>query len=322
MDAGERELFEGAVRRATESCSGDALDAALAELGWSDAIETDRPVAVATLFEAQGRANATSSALEQVLAAALGVPDPGAAALVLPRLRVFAAPARFQSGRCTVRGLGTPTLTRRERAIVVAARGGLDVGFDVFTVAPSVLDFRPISGLDPALGLVEIKGDLSVADIGTRVEVDWHAARAVGQLALAHELVGTARAMLELARVHSLERVQFGRPIASFQAVRHRLAEALVALEAAAALTTAAWDEPGAKTAALAKGMAGRSARTVARHAQQVLAGIGFTLEHPLHRYVRRTIVLDEWLGAGSLLTERTGREVRRTGTLPAHFPL
>jgi alkylation response protein AidB-like acyl-CoA dehydrogenase len=128
--------------------------------------------------------------------------------------------------------------------------------------------------------------------------------------------------MLELARQHALERIQFGRPIASFQAVRHRLAEALVSLEAAAALMSASWDEPTPGTAALAKGMAGRSARIVARHAQQVLAGIGFTLEHPFHSYVRRTFVLDQLLGAGVALTRQTGTEVLRTGRLPAAFPL
>ena len=136
---------------------------------------------------------------------------------------------------------------------------------------------------------------------------DWPAAVALGQLALGHELVGAGRAMLELARTHALERMQFGRPIGTFQAVRHRLAESLVAVEAAAALLDAAWEDPSPVTAAMAKAFAGRSARTVARHCQQVLAGIGFTTEHPLHLSVRRTIVLDQLLGAGSLLTRQLG---------------
>ena len=128
--------------------------------------------------------------------------------------------------------------------------------------------------------------------------------------------------MLELAREHALARVQFGRPIASFQAVRHRLAESLVAVESAAGLLAAAWEDPSPAVAAMAKGLAGRSARTVARHAQQVLAGIGFTIEHPLHEYVRRTLVLDQVLGAGSVLTKEVGSEVLRTGALPAALPL
>ena len=144
----------------------------------------------------------------------------------------------------------------------------------------------------------------------------------LGQLALSHELVGVSRAMLELARLHALERIQFGRPISTFQAVRHRLAESLVAIEAAAALVAAAWDEPGPATAAMAKGLAGRSARTVARHAQQMLAGIGFTTEHPLHLFVRRTFVLDQLLGAGSTLTRDVGAGVLESGSLPATLPL
>ena len=60
----------------------------------------------------------------------------------------------------------------------------------------------------------------------------------------------------------------------------------------------------------------------MARHAQQVLAGIGFTTEHPLHLYVRRTVVLDQLLGAGNRLTRGAGLRVLERGELPATFPL
>jgi hypothetical protein len=320
MDAAERELFEGAVRRATASCRDAALDDALAELGWHDALETDRAVGVAVLFEAQGSDNVTSAALDQVLAAALGVPDPAGAALVLPPLRQRAAPGRIGGGRCTVRGLGTAALARRDGAVVVATSE--HGAAEALRVKATVLETRPVRGLDPALGLSEVAGDLALTDAEELGPVDWESAVAVGQIALGHELVGAARAALELARRHALERMQFGRPIASFQAVRHHLAEALVALEAAAALVHAAWEEPTPGTAALAKGMAGRSARTVARHAQQVLAGIGFTLEHPLHHFVRRIVLLDQLLGAGSVLTRQSGADLLASGSLPARFPL
>jgi hypothetical protein len=320
MDSAERELFEGAVGRATASCRDAALDAALAELGWHDALQTDRAVAVGVLFEAQGAANATSSALDQVLAAALGVPDQAAAALVLHPLRERATPGRVDAGRCSVRGLGTAALSGRDRAVVVATSGAATA--EAFRVSAPALTTRPVHGLDPALGLVEVAGDLARGDAEALGPVDWDAAVAVGQLALGHELVGAARGALELARLHALERVQFGRPIARFQAVRHRLAEALVATEAVAALVEAAWGEPDPGAAALAKGMAGRSARTVARHAQQVLAGIGFTLEHPLHHFVRRIVLLDQLLGAGSALTRQSGADLLASGSLPARLPL
>jgi len=72
----------------------------------------------------------------------------------------------------------------------------------------------------------------------------------------------------------------------------------------------------------MAKALAGRGARTAARHCQQVLAGIGFTTEHPLHRYVRRVLVLDQLLGDTRSLTHRLGDDVLATRRLPALLPL
>src|SRR3546814_13369391 len=103
--------------------------------------------------------------------------------------------------------------------------------------------------------------------------------------------------MLELAREHALERVQFGQPISRFQAIRHKLADTLVAIETADGVLAASWPDRSPVTAALAKSLAGRGARLTAQHSQQVLAGIGFTTEHDLHRHVRRVRVLAAALG-------------------------
>jgi alkylation response protein AidB-like acyl-CoA dehydrogenase len=143
-----------------------------------------------------------------------------------------------------------------------------------------------------------------------------------GQRALAHELIGASRTMLELARTHALERVQFGRPIAMFQAVRHRLAETLVAIETAQAAVDAAWIDGSPVAATMAKALAGRAARVAARHCQQVLAGIGFTTEHDFHRYARRALVLDQLLGSSKALTKDLGDHVLATGQLPPSLPL
>jgi len=279
MDREELELFRSSLQQATASHTGKALDDALDELGWRDAMAADRRAAVSTLFELQGRANATSSALDIVMADALGVDGP----VALPPLGSCEQPR--------ARGLGT------------------------FAFANSTADeitVRPIAGIDPALGLVEVTGALPVSPTSA-----WPAAVAAGQVALAHELVGASRTMLQLARDHAVERIQFGRPIAAFQAVRHRLAEALVAIEAAHAALDAAWEFESAMNAALAKAIAGRSARTVARHCQQVLAGIGFTVEHPFHRYLRRVLALDGLLGDTRTLTKQLGDEILRTRALP-----
>jgi len=137
---------------------------------------------------------------------------------------------------------------------------------------------------------------------------------AAGRRALGWWQAGTARAMLGLARTHALDRVQFGRKVASFQAIRHRLAETLVAIEGAEATLAAATDDLGCL---LAKAAAGQAALTAARHCQQVLGGIGFTAEHDLHRHVRRALVLDGLLGSSRELIRQAGAEVREEGSAP-----
>lgn len=319
MDAAERALFTDTIRQLTVQHTEDELDAALNGLGWSEALAEDRPTAVSVLFEAAGEANATSSALDVVLSSVLAPSDSDAVAVALPPIRTCDAAARIDGPQVTVHGLATRALGRHDTVVVVASDQS---GHASFVVPTAALKLEQIRGLDPDLGLVEVTGSLELGSLAGGAVADWSAAVAVGQLAIGHELVGAARAMLELARVHALERMQFGRPIASFQAVRHRLAESLVAIEAAAALLAAAWDEPDPVFAAMAKAVAGRSARIVARHCQQVLAGIGFTTEHIFHRYFRRIVVLDQLFGASSELTRALGGDVLNSGSLPATFPL
>jgi hypothetical protein len=152
------------------------------------------------------------------------------------------------------------------------------------------------------------------------------AALSAGRHALGWWLVGTSRAMLALARQHALDRVQFGRHISSFQAIRHRLAETLVAIEGAVATLQAATeisrisgvsDDPYGLANLLAKAAAGQAALTTARHCQQVLGGIGFTSEHELHRHVKRVLVLDGLLGSARELTHEAGRVLRAGGSAP-----
>lgn len=319
MDAAERALFADTVRQLAVQQSGDDLDSALRALGWTEALVVDRATAVSVLFEAVGESNATCSGLDLALCSVVAPTERDAGAVALPPIRTFAPPARADRSHVMVHGLGTRTFGGHDAVFVVASGRGGTTGFVVPTAA---LKQERASGLDPDLGLVEVSGSLELDSLSQGFPVDWDAAVATGQLALGHELVGASRAMLELARVHALERTQFGRPIATFQAVRHRLAESLVAIEEAAALLAAAWDEPVPAIAAMAKAVAGRSARTVARHSQQVLAGIGFTTEHSFHRYFRRIVVLDQLLGASGDLTRGLGGDALATGSLPATFPL
>jgi len=299
MDAADRELFTEALRKAVQH--GVSLD----DVGWYDALADDREVAVATLFELQGEHNATSTALDAVVAAAAGLPS---GRILLPALNSAHAPATITGGRVRVRGMCRGGIAG---AVIAATNDGY------VSLQVSDLHLRAVDGMDPRLELIAVTG---AVDGAVPEPASWTAGVAAGQMALAHELVGTSRAMLRLAREHALDREQFGRPIASFQAVRHKLAEAHVAVESAKSAADVAWHDPAFAT--LAKAVAGRSALIVARHAQQVLAGIGFTTEHPLHRYIRRALVLDGLFGSSRTLTSEIGAQALRTRHLPRPIPL
>ena len=114
--------------------------------------------------------------------------------------------------------------------------------------------------------------------------------------ALALEASGIARRALELAVEHAKTREQFGRPIGVYQAVSHPLANTYVEAELARSLAYwAAWcvaenDEQTAIAVAAAKSYAGDAAVAACERAIQVLGGIGFTWEHPLHTYYKRAL--------------------------------
>jgi len=319
MDGADLELFERSLRHATERHTGAALDAALEELGWQDALIDDPRAAVALLFALQGASNATSSSVDHVVMSALEVQTAPAAGLVLPPLGRWRPPGDLDGGVLRVTGMGTATLAEHEVALVIARLDDKDVAIEVPTAE---LTLRPVGGMDLWLGLVEVTGDEVRVAAEPQPVNGWYSAVALAQLATGHELTGAARTMLRLARGHALERIQFGQPISMFQAVRHRLADTLVAIEMAEAMLDAAWLDRSPHTAAMAKALAGRGARTAARHCQQVLAGIGFTTEHPFHRYVRRVVVLDELFGAARSLTRTLGDDLLESRQLPAQLPL
>jgi len=320
MDASERALLEQTVRDAISSTSGgfDKVDEVLADLGWLEMLRDEPHDAVAIVFGALGSTNGAGSMLDDVLLAALGMtPEPGCAVL-LPPFGSSAPPASVDGDRVFGTGLATARATTASEMVAVAVTG------DAVTIARvpmSAVNTEPARGVDPRLGLHVAHVDVQDAD-ATGDTRSWEPALAAGRIALAHELAAASRAMLELARTHALERVQFDRPIAHFQAVRHRLAETLVAIEACDASLVAAADEPGPMTAALAKALAGRAARTAATHCQQVLAGIGFTTDHPFHRFLKRTMALDGLLGSTDALTFDLGRELLATRRVPTLIEL
>jgi hypothetical protein len=210
-------------------------------------------------------------------------------------------------------------VTTAKELVVVADAGG---ELCTVTVPIEVVTVSAVRGIDPAAGFHIARVEHTAARATTIDATMWELAVAAGRRAVAHQIAGACRTMLDLACAHALERVQFGRPIARFQAVRHRLADALVAVETLEAALIAAWDEPNPMTATLAKTIAGRTARTVAAQCQQVLAGIGFTTDHAFHRFLKRTMVLEGILGSSDDLVAHVGRGLLATRFVPTLIEL
>jgi alkylation response protein AidB-like acyl-CoA dehydrogenase len=118
----------------------------------------------------------------------------------------------------------------------------------------------------------------------------------VRRVALAAEHVGMIEAMLDLTRTYLGQREQFGRPLASFQVIKHRLADVLVDLErarSAARYAAAVFDQDPSSAelpAAVAAAVATEAVIRVAHETVQLHGGIGFTWEHPAHYYLRRAL--------------------------------
>jgi alkylation response protein AidB-like acyl-CoA dehydrogenase len=112
-------------------------------------------------------------------------------------------------------------------------------------------------------------------------------------------MLGAARRCLDMAVGYAKVREQFGQPIGSFQAIRHKCADMLLETENShAAVYYAAWaldagadDAPAA--ASIAKSYVGEASRTVCGEAIQVHGGIGFTWEYDLHMYFKRAKALE-----------------------------
>lgn len=133
-------------------------------------------------------------------------------------------------------------------------------------------------------------------------------------LAVAAQLVGVAASMVALAADYARDRHQFGKPIGTFQAVKHHLADALSAVEfARAPVAQAAWSlDAGLPTApadvSLARVLAATGAEQAARSALQVHGAIGYTWECDLHLWMKKVWALQAAWGDTSFHRRRVGR--------------
>jgi hypothetical protein len=317
IDADDRTLMEETVRSAIAGADGrEAADRILGELGWLEMLDSAPSDAIDVVFTALGATNAAATALDDVVASALGAKPRADLAVLLPGFAAWDPPGRLDAGGFHAHGLATARAATAGEMLVVCGTASAPAAV---TIPMTVLEVRAVRGIDPDAGLHAVCAQGGAVAAARLEPAAWQSAVALGRRAVAHQIAGASRAMLALARTHALERVQFGRPIAQFQAVRHRLADALVAVEALDATLTAAREQPNADTAALAKAVAGRTARTVAAHCQQVLAGIGFTTEHPFHRFLKRTLALEGLFGSADEIVLDVGRQLlaaRRVPTL------
>jgi alkylation response protein AidB-like acyl-CoA dehydrogenase len=137
-----------------------------------------------------------------------------------------------------------------------------------------------------------------------------------GGVGAAAEMLGAARRCLDMAVGYAKVREQFGQPIGSFQAIRHKCAEMLLEVENShAAVYYAAWAldaraEDHELAASIAKAYVGDAARKVCGEAIQVHGGIGFTWEYDLHLYMKRAKALEAMYGDAEYHREQILRRV------------
>jgi alkylation response protein AidB-like acyl-CoA dehydrogenase len=200
--------------------------------------------------------------------------------------------------------------------VVVVARlagaAGGDDGIRAVVVPADALTAHSVHALDGTRRLAHVQAqDVRVpADrvLGDGGSASTALRRAIEEatVALALEMVGTAQAIFDVTLEYAKQRVQFGVPIGSFQAIKHKFADMLVRLERArstgyfAALTIAEDDPRRRGAVSVAKAAAGDCRALIAKEGIQIHGGIGYTWEHDMHLYVKRLASSEQLFGTSS----------------------
>lgn len=162
---------------------------------------------------------------------------------------------------------------------------------------------RPVA--EVTLGGVRV-GDADCLARGVAAERALERARRLAAVVLASEQVGVAQQCLDLTVAYLGQRVQFGKPLATFQALKHRCASMMVAVELARSAVRGAAREldgqPGEerrlRLAAMARCLADDAAQFCTQEAIQLHGGVGFTWEYDPHLYFKRAQAVRSWLGS------------------------
>lgn len=213
--------------------------------------------------------------------------------------------------------------------IVVIARADDTAGLGAFVVEGSAVKAQARTVIDPTLRIadlllsaVPVPPDRVLAEPGSP-GVARALERVIQQatVAMAVSTVGTCRKIFELTLDYAKVREQYGRPIGSFQALKHRLAEMYLAVERAsslcyfAALTVAEDDARRAEAAALAKSATGDCQRLLAQDGLQLHGGVGFTWEHDLHFFLKRAKSGEAMFGTAASHRAALARSLGLVGT-------
>lgn len=296
---------------AIQAIASSGATGALDELGWWELLDhlddPDSRTAVFAVFRAQGAALADSVALGGIIA------HPYLEEIGTPSASVVSTIARNHARLGMVH-------------VVVGEPAGRHLlvdqpGLGAALIDPEQIEMRPIA-VAGGMTLNELVIDSStfVAAIPESVAAAARARSArLGRIAIAAEILGAAERALEVAAGYAADRAQFGRPIGTFQAIRHLLAWGRTECVAVASVLATAVHLHTAAPAnydVVLKALAGRNGRQVCQRALQVLGGIGFTEEHDHHRFHSRTLALDGLLGSSAELTHQLGAQVRTAGEL------
>ena len=184
--------------------------------------------------------------------------------------------------------------------VVVAADGGRLIRWTRFSA-------QPVATMDPTRRLAQVRPEQTEA-IGADPGIADTAA-----ILLAAEQIGAAERCLELTVEYTKSRVQFGRPVGSFQALKHRMADLYVAVAAARAVVSDACDDPTPTNAATARLAATDALCAVAAEGIQLHGGIAITWEHDMHLYFKRAHGSAQLLGAPRELLRQLESEVLQT---------
>jgi alkylation response protein AidB-like acyl-CoA dehydrogenase len=202
--------------------------------------------------------------------------------------------------------------------LVPARAAGTLAVYVVETSAPGV-SITPLTSMDPGTRLAQVTLDGAAVAAEARLGAEALAFLLLrGAVGAAAEMLGASRRCLDMAVEYAKVREQFGQPIGSFQAIRHKCAEMLLEVENSHAATYyAAWAldsgaEDGELAASVAKSYVNDAARKVCGEAIQVHGGIGFTWEFDLHLYFKRAKALEPLYGDAEHHRELIVRRVAR----------